>query len=133
MPRTCLIAAYDPWIIQLLRVFTEKSGFNSILAYEGQDVLRLAAQSSLDFIVLEANMPGMVSGWDVIHRLKADSATRHIPVLAIGWQDERTEGKVEGNIILLQGPTTFEEFLDGLTTAGVICPEEAKALQSTRI
>ena len=45
MLRTCLIAAHDPWFIQLLRVYSEESGFRVVQAYEGQDVLPVIHQN----------------------------------------------------------------------------------------
>jgi two-component system, cell cycle response regulator DivK len=64
--------------------------FDAMLAAEGYVVLRatdgpggieLAHRGQPDLIIMDIQLPGM-SGLEIIKRLKADEATRRIPVIA---------------------------------------------------
>jgi two-component system cell cycle response regulator DivK len=51
-------------------------------AADGAQGIDLAIQETPDLILMDANLPGM-DGWEVARRLKAEAATRHIPVVAL--------------------------------------------------
>jgi putative two-component system response regulator len=57
------------------------------VATNGPDALRLASQYSPDLILLDIMMPGM-DGYEVCRQLKADEATRNIPVIFVTAMDE---------------------------------------------
>jgi len=60
-------------------------------AINGEQALKIVAQTSPDIILLDVMMPG-IDGFEVCRRLKADYTTRHIPVIfitaMIGMDDE---------------------------------------------
>ena len=53
---------------------------NALFGLNGLEALALATSESPDLIVLDVAMPGM-DGYEVLRRLKAEHATRHIPVI----------------------------------------------------
>jgi CheY-like chemotaxis protein len=57
-------------------------GYRAAEAGDGQDALAKAAALKPDVIVMDLSLPGM-DGWEATRRLKADAATRHIPVIAL--------------------------------------------------
>ena len=57
-------------------------GYRAAEAGDGQDALTKAAALRPDVIVMDLSLPGM-DGWEATRRLKADTATRHIPVIAL--------------------------------------------------
>ena len=57
-------------------------GWRTATASNGQEGLISAAGLRPDVIVLDLGMPGM-DGWEVARRLKADAATRSIPIIAL--------------------------------------------------
>ena len=57
-------------------------GWRTAAAATGLNALVQAAALLPDVVVLDLGMPGM-DGWEVARRLKADSATRAIPVIAL--------------------------------------------------
>lgn len=57
------------------------------LASSGQKALELARRSAPDLILLDLMMPEM-DGYEVCRRLKADEATRHIPVIFLTAMQE---------------------------------------------
>ncbi len=57
MPKTILIAASDPNIIYLLQRYAEASGFQTVSAGQGKELLQVARQIHPDLIVLEIEIP----------------------------------------------------------------------------
>jgi len=58
-----------------------KDRYKTRVANNGERALKLAAQQPLpDLVLLDIMMPGM-DGYEVCRRLKADAATKHIPVI----------------------------------------------------
>jgi two-component system, cell cycle response regulator DivK len=57
-------------------------GYRAAEAGDGLDALAKAAALRPDVIVMDLSLPGM-DGWEATRRLKADIATRHIPVIAL--------------------------------------------------
>ena len=59
-----------------------RRGFEVITATNGQASIEMAASQQLDLILMDLSLP-VVDGWDATRRLKANPATRRIPVLAL--------------------------------------------------
>lgn len=68
--------------LKLLRDLFETQGFEVHEAVTGPDGLRLAAELQPDLIVLDIQLPGM-DGLSVARSLKADPATKAMPILAL--------------------------------------------------
>ena len=79
----------DPVIVRLLEVNFTLAGYRVQQAYHGAEALALAASTRPDLVVLDLMMPG-VDGWEVCTRLKADDATRDVPIIVVSArvQDE---------------------------------------------
>jgi len=58
------------------------SGFEVIQAANGVEALRCAIDQLPDIILMDLALP-LMDGWEVTRRLKADSRTAHIPVVAL--------------------------------------------------
>ena len=59
-----------------------RRGFDVVIAVDGGQGADMAVSESPDLILLDMSLPVM-SGWDVAQKLKADSATRNIPIIAL--------------------------------------------------
>ena len=59
-----------------------RRGYEVIGAMDGEAGLAKARSESPDVILMDLGLPG-VDGWEVARTLKADEATRHIPILAL--------------------------------------------------
>ncbi len=118
MPRTCLIAAHDPWLLQLLRIYSEESGFRVVQAYEGQDVLPLIEKEAPAAILLQIDLPGQIKGIELLDVLHTNPLVNHIPVLAFSWQSEAAT-EMENAAAFLQEPVTYEAFVDVLCKLGI--------------
>ena len=59
-----------------------RRGFEVSTATNGQASIEMAASQQPDLILMDLSLP-VVDGWDATRRLKANPATRRIPVLAL--------------------------------------------------
>src|SRR5262245_35527060 len=62
--------------------YLEYSGFRVTQASNGHEALARAFEQPPDLIVMDLSLPGM-DGWEATRRLKADSRTKSIPVVAL--------------------------------------------------
>ena len=69
-----------PENLAVLHDALDESGFTVLVANNGEVALQRAAEAQPDIILLDAIMPGM-DGFEACRRLKANLATRHIPVV----------------------------------------------------
>lgn len=79
----------EPFIIEMLQVTLMDAGFEVVVVSEGLGVFPKAVAEKPDLISLDVNMPGQ-HGFEICKQLKADPATKHIPVifLSASTQDE---------------------------------------------
>ena len=68
----------------------ELSGFDVIEAGNGVDALTRTATHSPDVVLMDLSLP-VLDGWEATRRLKTDSRTAHIPVVALTAHDESGE------------------------------------------
>ncbi len=59
-----------------------RRGYQVILAADGQRGIAMAHEQSPDLIVMDMSLPE-IDGWEATRRLKADPATRAIPIVAL--------------------------------------------------
>lgn len=57
-------------------------GFRVVEAHDGRAALERARSANPDVILMDVSIP-FVDGLEVTRRLKADPATRHIPIIAL--------------------------------------------------
>lgn len=72
---------------ELLRVNLEEEGYAVRTAAEGAEGLRLLAERACDAVLLDLEMPVM-DGFEMLRRMKADEALRHIPVIVVSSMDD---------------------------------------------
>ena len=67
-------------ILEMTRIMLESSGFDVIIASNGEKALEIVEEKNIDLILLDAVMPG-VHGLDVCRTLKRNPKTRLIPII----------------------------------------------------
>jgi CheY-like chemotaxis protein len=60
----------------------ERKGFEVVMAVDGQAGVELASTAKPDLILMDLSLP-IIDGWEATRRIKADTATQQIPVIAI--------------------------------------------------
>jgi CheY-like chemotaxis protein len=121
MSRACLIVAYDPWLLQLLRIYIEECGFRVVQVHDGQDVLPVVAKEDLAAILLQVDLPGKIKGKELLKVLHQDPQAHHIPVFAFSWQNEDLNELAQSTATNLQEPVTYDAFVDAFRKAGIQC------------
>jgi CheY-like chemotaxis protein len=66
----------------MLRRRLERKGYQVVIAEDGEQGYALAQAEKPDLILMDISLPAM-DGWQVAHLLKADDATRHIPIVVL--------------------------------------------------
>ena len=59
-----------------------RKGYEVIMALDGQQAIDLAASEGPDIVLMDMSLP-VIDGWEATRRMKADAATRAIPVIAL--------------------------------------------------
>ena len=60
----------------------QRKGFDVEIAVDGQEGIDMAASGSPDVVLMDMSLP-VIDGWEATRRLKADTATKSIPVIAL--------------------------------------------------
>ncbi|MBI4295525.1 MAG: response regulator transcription factor [Chloroflexi bacterium] len=74
-------------IVEIVRAYLEKDGFQVTSAYDGKSALELARRQPPDLIVLDLMLPE-VSGWDVCRTLRKES---NVPIIMLTARDDATD------------------------------------------
>jgi putative two-component system response regulator len=102
-----LLVDDEPTNLRVLRTVLNDL-YRLLFAKNGQEALQLAAEHQPDLILLDVMMPGM-TGFEVCTKLKADSQTRHIPVIfvtALRDEIDETQGFDVGAVDYITKPIT---------------------------
>ena len=87
-------------------------GCEILIASNGEAALRIAESALPDIILLDILMPPGIDGYEVCRRLKANDATRRIPVIFITMKDEKKsliEGFRAGGVDYITKPFEADE------------------------
>jgi CheY-like chemotaxis protein len=77
-----LIVEDDEMNTDMITQRLELRGYRVVASADGLRGIALALAEAPDLILMDVNLPE-IDGWEATRRLKADAATRHIPVLAL--------------------------------------------------
>jgi signal transduction histidine kinase len=113
-----LIVDDTPANIDVLRKFLALEGYKLSFATSGDKALQIVKRAQPDLILLDVMMPGM-SGFDVCQALKADPATKEIPVIfltALSETKDKVTGFNLGAVDYITKPLQYEEVLMRVTT-----------------
>ena len=119
-PRGARVLTVDdnPTNLKVLLQMLEAAGNSVLVATNGADALKIAAQALPDLILLDVVMPGM-DGYEVCRRLKEDGATESIPVVFLTARDQKEDiiaGFRAGRVDYITKPFQAEEVLARVAT-----------------
>jgi CheY-like chemotaxis protein len=101
----------DPSVLDLVRRFLGKEGFEVRTATSGREGLALARELRPAVITLDVMMPGL-DGWAVLSALKADPALAQIPVIMVTITDDKEMGFALGAVDYLTKPVDWTHLAD---------------------
>jgi DNA-binding response OmpR family regulator len=81
-----LIADDDEDILMLVQFRLSRSGYDVVVARNGEEALRLTRERGPDLAVLDWTMPKL-SGLEVLREIRGDAGTASIPVLLLTARD----------------------------------------------
>jgi len=93
-PPRILIVDDDPQILKMMRKLLTNQGYETAAASDGFEAGVKVVQFNPDLVVLDLMMPGM-DGFEVCKRIKGNTGTSHIKVLAVsGYDTEENREKI---------------------------------------
>jgi DNA-binding response OmpR family regulator len=69
-------------MIDLVKLILSRKGYQVVGALGGREGLEAISREKPDLVLLDLMMPDM-DGWEVYQKMKADDATKHIPVIVV--------------------------------------------------
>ncbi|RYH02727.1 response regulator [Salipiger sp. IMCC34102] len=82
MAKRILLIEDEPNIVEALSFILSRDGFTVHIHEDGETALGRITAGAPDMIILDAMLPGR-SGFDILRDLRADSATRDLPVMML--------------------------------------------------
>ncbi|HWR98107.1 MAG TPA: response regulator [Candidatus Methanoperedens sp.] len=77
-----LIVDDEPFIVETVRFALEKAGYDCLVAYDGEEAIKLARTENPGLILLDIMLPRL-NGFQVCRLLKFDGRYRHIPIIML--------------------------------------------------
>ena len=91
--RRVLLVEDEPGIIKVVGKRLEVSGYEVLVAMDGEDGLTKAQLGRPDVIILDLMLPKM-SGFDVCKTLKMDARYKHIPIIIFTGKGQDMDERV---------------------------------------
>ncbi|HEY5899555.1 MAG TPA: response regulator, partial [Burkholderiales bacterium] len=109
--KVVLIVENDLGFAKILLDATRQKGLKGVVSGTGAAALAMIREYQPAVITLDIYLPDM-QGWRVLERLKADLATRHIPVCVVSTDDARDRALNSGAIGFISKPLTSRDLVD---------------------
>jgi CheY-like chemotaxis protein len=87
-PARILIADDDALVRLIARAVVERAGMIPFEASDGPETLARVSSEKFDLILLDLDLP-VISGLDILRKLRADDATKDLPVLVVTGAEGR--------------------------------------------
>jgi DNA-binding response OmpR family regulator len=117
MTEKILVVDDEQEIRNLLDHFLRDQGYEVVLASDGNQALKLAAEENPQVIILDIKMPGL-DGLEVCKLLKDKEETRLIPVIVItGFEDNKMEALNRGADDFVNKPFDMAEIASRVKSA----------------
>ena len=90
VPRILLVS-HEPDIRRSLTRLFNKENYSALAAEDGPEALLLAAESQIDMVVVDLDLPGSDSGLQTVQQLRTLQHLRHVPILVLSASSEPTQ------------------------------------------
>ncbi len=121
--RVVVIGEDDAPIAMLLRdAINDEPAYRSVIVADGARIMDAVRQQGADLLILDLMLPGM-NGIEVFDRVRADRATKDLPVLFVSAARDRFEKQMrERNLTnVIAKPFDLNVLLD---TVRSLCPAD---------
>jgi signal transduction histidine kinase len=105
--------------LDLLSAYLAGTGLEVVRARDGVEGLGEISSRNPAAVILDIRLPGM-DGWTVLETLRAQQATRDIPVVIVSILDERSRGLAGGADEYLTKPVSRDDLLRALRRIEVL-------------
>lgn len=85
-----LVADDDPTLCLILRETLQDAGYEVALAYDGDQLVRMAQEDPPDLLLVDLMMP-LMDGFEAIRQLRNDTRTSHLPVIILTARSASSE------------------------------------------
>jgi signal transduction histidine kinase/CheY-like chemotaxis protein/CHASE3 domain sensor protein len=106
-----LIIEDDTVLAKALLEYARKKKYKGIVSVRGDEGLGLALKYKPMGVLLDIHLP-VKSGWEVMEELKANPATRHIPIHIMSSNKVKNESITKGAVDFIDKPIAFEQMSD---------------------
>lgn len=100
--------------LKLFRAIIDSLGHHPLIAKDGEEGVRLAKENIPDLILMDIQMPVM-DGSEAFRILRADPATKAIPVIALtsyAMRGDKERFLKEGFVAYISKPIEVKEFMN---------------------
>jgi PAS domain S-box-containing protein len=115
-PKKILVIEDDPDVARLIQIHLSGDRRQVLVAHRGHDGLEIARRENLDLITLDIMLPD-INGFDLLDTLKAETATRDVPVIIVSVISDRQEGLRLGAVDYVTKPIDEEKLLKSVRKA----------------
>jgi two-component system cell cycle response regulator DivK len=105
----------------------ERRGYRVLLAVDGRQAVSVAQAAKPDLILMDLGLPG-IDGFEATSQLKADPATRHIPIIVLSahaMTNDRDMALAAGGDDFDTKPVRFQQLLGKIEVLLTRAPQDA--------
>lgn len=113
MSKHALLIEDEPNIIEAIRFILSRDGWRVSTHETGADATEVIVRTAPDIVILDVMLPGR-SGYEILDDLRADAATRELPVLMLtakGQERDRRLAERAGASRFMTKPFSNSEVL----------------------
>ena len=110
LEKPILVVEDDRKTSELLTIYLEREGFDTVAAYAGRQALDLALRCNPILTILDVMLPDL-DGWEICRRLRRSSAVPILILSALGEDHDRVKGLTLGADDYMVKPFSFKELV----------------------
>jgi len=111
---TIMVVEDNEWSRDALARRLERRGYRVVLAVDGERAIEIGRSELPDIVLMDLGLP-RIDGWEATRRLKADPATRHIPIIVLSahaMTNDRDKALQAGGDDFDTKPVRFQPLLE---------------------
>lgn len=129
--QTVLVVDDNEDVCLLLRRYLVSGGYHPLIARNAAEAIQLAQTPGLYAITLDLMMSDF-DGWDLLHKLRQEPASAHVPIIVCSVLDQENLAFTLGATGFIRKPVMREQLLSVLGDISAPPPADAGALQKAR-